>query len=269
MNRISLASGIVPECGPVATIRAAAAGGFDATGLWIEPPLWTPQTLRDCRAALADTGLELLDVEVVWLKPGPLDSDHLRCIDIGAELGAKHVLVVSSDRDMDATATKLAQLCRHAEPSGLRVSLEFGLFTEVKTIGRALSVITAASHPLAALLVDPLHLARSGGTPADVAAVPPQLLPYAQFCDAVAIGPAADDPEGIIREAIDERLQVGDGALPLAALLAALPRGIPLSIELRSKSLRGGWPDPGERAAVTARMTRAWLAGLAEPLHGS
>jgi sugar phosphate isomerase/epimerase len=260
MHRISFASGIVPEFGPVATINAAAFGGFDAVGLWIEPPLWTPQLMREARAALAATELELLDVEVVWFKPGAPDPDHLRCIDIGAELGAKHVLVVSSDPDMGANAAKLAALCAHAEPSGMRVSLEFGLFTEVKTIGQALAVINAAAHPLAALLVDPLHLARSGGTPADVAAVPPHLLPYAQFCDAVAVGPAADDPEGIIREAIDERLQTGEGALPLPALLAALPRNISLSIELRSKALRDGWPDPGERALVTARATRAWLA---------
>ncbi len=259
MNRISFASGIVPEFGPLQTIRAAAAGGFDATGLWIEPPSWTPQMQRDCKAALADTGLDLLDVEVVWLKPGPLDPDHLRCIDIGAELGARHVLVVSSDPDMGASAAKLAQLCHHAAASGMRVCLEFGLFTEVRTIAQALAVIADAGHPLAALLVDPLHLARSGGTPADVAAVPPHLLPYAQFCDAVAIGPAANDPQGIIREAIDERLQLGEGALPLAALLETLPKDIPLSIELRSKPLRDGWPDAGARALVTAQATRAWL----------
>jgi len=93
-----------------------------------------------------------------------------------------------------------------------------------------------------------------------VAVVAPTLLPYAQFCDASAIGPSAADPAGIIREAVDERLQTGDGALPLQALLRALPRGIPLSIELRSRALREGWPDPAERARETARATRRFLA---------
>ena len=32
MNPISLASGVVPEFGPVETIRAALAGGFDQVG---------------------------------------------------------------------------------------------------------------------------------------------------------------------------------------------------------------------------------------------
>jgi hypothetical protein len=43
-------------------------------------------------------------------------------------------------------------------------------------------------------------------------------------------------------------------------LLRALPRGIPLSIELRSRALREGWPDPAERAQETARATRRFLA---------
>lgn len=186
MNRISLASGVVPEFGPVETIRAAATAGFDAVGLWIEPENWTPAMTRDSRAALADHGLELLDVEVIWIKP---DSDlamHRRSIDIGAELGARHVLCVSSDPDMGATAAKLSALCEHAEASTMRVALEFGIFTEVRTIGMAVAVLDAVGHPLRALLVDPIHVDRSGGTAAEIAAVPRALLPYAQFCDASA-----------------------------------------------------------------------------------
>ena len=262
MNRISLASGVVPEFGPLDTIAAAAAGGFDAVGLWIEPPSWTAETTRACTSALADTGLDLLDVEVVWLKPGAADPDHLRCIDIGAELGARNVLVVSSDPNMEATAPKFAQLCAHARPAGMRVALEFGLFTEVRTIADALAVLDAVDDPTAALLIDPLHLVRSGGGPEDVAQVARSRLPYAQLCDAPAIGASPADPEAILAEAIDGRLQTGEGGLPLAVLMQALPRDLPLSIELRSKALRDAYPDAGERAAATARATRAFLDGL-------
>ncbi len=259
MNPISLASGVVPEFGPIDTIRAAVAGGFDAVGLWIEPPLWSADLLRSTRSALADSGLQLLDVEVIWLKPDSLMDDHKRCIDIGVELGAKNVLCVSSDPDNGATAARLAELCVHAEGGGLRVALEFGIFTAVKTIAQALSVLGAVAHPLRALLIDPIHVDRSGGTAAQVAAVPRELLPYAQFCDAPAERPDPDDFAAIITDAIDLRLQVGAGHLPLNALLEALPADIPLAIELRSKALRDRYPDPGERARVTARATRAWL----------
>ena len=263
-RRISFASGIVPECGPLETIRAAATGGFDAVGLWIEPPKWDAGTKREAKAALGGSGLDLLDVEVVWLKPGAADPDHFRCIDIGAELGAENLLVVSSDPDMGANAAKLNALCAHARGSGMRVSLEFGIFTEVKTIHQALGIVAAADDPQAALLIDPIHLARSGGSVADVAAVPPALLPYAQFCDAPLPGPDVKDFDAVIADALDARMQTGEGDLPLGALLKALPANIPLSIELRSKRLRERWPDPGERAKVTAQATRAWLAAQGE-----
>lgn len=260
MNRISFASGIVPDSGPVETIRAAATGGFDAAGLWIEPEHWTDQTTREARAALADTGLELLDVEVIWIKPDSDMAMHKRTIDIGAELGAKNVLCVSSDPDMGATAARLAALCTHAEGSGMRVALEFGIFTEVKNLAMAMAVLDAVAHPLRAVLIDPIHVDRSLSPIAEIAKVPPDLIPYAQFCDAPATRPDPSDFGAIITDAIDLREQCGEGGLPLEALYKALPPGIPLSIELRSKTLRDAYPDAGERAKVVATATRRWLA---------
>lgn len=259
MNRISLASGVVPEFGPVETIQAAAAGGFDAVGLWVEPENWTASTTRDCRTALADTGLELLDVEVIWIKPDSDMAAHKAVIDIGAELGAKHALCVSSEPDMGATAAALAELCHHAEGSKMRVALEFGIFTEVKDLAIAMAVLAQVAHPLRALLIDPIHVDRSGTTPAQIAAVPRDLLPYAQFCDAPAKRPDPDDFNEIITDAIDLREQCGEGGLDLAAIYQALPAEIPLSIELRSKALRDRFPDPGERAKAVAQATRCWL----------
>lgn len=263
MNRISFASGIVPDCGPVETIMAAAAGGFDATGLWIEPDNWTSALVRAARSALADTGLELLDVEVIWIKPGDDLGVHKACIDIGAELGAKNVLCVSSDPDMGATAARLAALCEHAEGRAMRVALEFGIFTEVKNLTMAMAVLDAVAHPLRALLIDPIHVDRSGSAISDIAAVPAALLPYAQFCDAPAERPDPDDFDAVIIDAIDLRRQCGEGGLPLGALYDALPPGIPLSIELRSKILRDSFPDIAERAKAVANATRQWLASKA------
>lgn len=263
MNPISFASGIVPEFGPVDTIEAAAAGGFDMVGLWVEPADWTAQTTRQARAALAATGLPLLDVEVIWLKPDSRDDDHRKVIDVGAELGARNVLCVSSDPDHGRNAARLAMLCEHAAPARIRVALEFGVFTEVKSLARALSILDAVDHPARALLLDPIHLDRSGATLSQVAAIDPALLPYAQFCDAPAERPDPEDFAAVIEDAIDLRQQCGEGALPLAALYQALPAGIPLSIELRSRALRDAFPHPALRAAQVAAATRAWLEQLA------
>lgn len=259
MNPISLASGVVPEFGPVETIEAARAGGFDMVGLWVDPAVWTPAHTRDARAALAATGLPLLDVEVIWLKPDSAMDDHRKVIDVGADLGARNVLCVSSDPDHARTAARLYDLCRHAEGSGMRVALEFGIFTEVKDLQAALGILDRIDHPLKALLIDPIHVDRSGSSIAEIAKLDPALLPYAQFCDAPAERPDPADFNAVIRDAIDLREQCGEGALPLAALYQALPSGIPLAIELRSETLRDAFPHPALRAAAVAGATRRWL----------
>lgn len=258
-RRIALASGVLPELGPVETIRAAAAGGFTEVGLWVEPESWTDATTLAVRAALAETGLGAIDVEVIWLKPGPLDPAHLRILDIGVAVGAANALVVSSDPDVAGTVAKLRALCAHVAGRGLRVALEFGLFTEVKTIAAASAILRDVDHPAAALLIDALHLARSGGSAADVAALPRAWLSYAQLCDAPIPGADPADPAAILEEAVFGRLQTGAGGLDLAALLTALPADLPLSIELRSRALYEGWPDPAARAAVTRAATTDFL----------
>lgn len=259
MNPIALASGVLPEFGPVDTVKAAITGGFDAVGLWVEPENWTADTSREVKAVLAGSGLDLLDVEVIWLKPDSDMDEHRRTIDIGMELGAKNVLCVSSDPDMGATSARLAALCEHAEPTGLRVALEFGIFTEVKNLRMAMSVLDVVAHPLRAVLIDPIHVDRSGTSAIELAAVPEALLPYAQFCDAPSKRPNPEIFEDVITDAIDLREQCGAGGLDLVSIYNVLPRGIPLSIELRSKALRDGFSDPGARAKAVAEATRNWL----------
>src|SRR5260370_5053240 len=138
-------------------------------------------------------------------------SEHKRWIDIGVELGAKNGLCVSSDPDLSATAARLAELCVHAEGGRIRVALEFGVFTEVKTIGMARAVLDAVAHPLRALLIDPIHVDRSGATAADIAAVPPALFPYSQFCDASADRPDPTDFDPVIIESVGLLMQLRAG----------------------------------------------------------
>lgn len=261
MTLISLASGVLPEFTPFQMAEAAAGAGWPAVGIWVDPATWNRTVAAEVRRVVEGAGLVVLDVEVVWLKPGPDDPDHFRIIDAGAAIGARNVLVVSSD-DAASSAAKLARLVDHAAPQGMRVSLEFAAFTAVGTLAAALDILERTERPDAGLLIDPLHFIRTGATVAALAAVDPRRLPYAQFCDAPLSGPPVSDVPAIIHEALDLRLDVGDGALPLAAIRDAMPAGIPLSIELRSKAVRDAWPDPVERARAVLASTRAGLAAL-------
>ncbi|WP_285712139.1 sugar phosphate isomerase/epimerase family protein [Erythrobacter oryzae] len=258
-RQISLAAGIMPEATPAQLIECAAASDFDFGGMWVEKETWTPATTRAIRRQAQDAGVQLLDCEVAWIMPGTPDPWLTELVHIAAELGARNLLCVSSDPDMAATTAKFQALVDAAKGSGVRVNLEFGIFTEVKTIHMARAVLEAVEGEAKALLVDTLHWARSGGTAEDLAAIPREWLSYCQPCDAPAQGPDVADFDAIIDDAINRRMPLGAGGLPLAAMVGALPDHLPMAIEERSAALRDAYPDLTERARECARTSRAWL----------
>jgi len=258
-RQISLAAGIMPEATPSQLIECAAASDFDFGGMWVEKDSWTPATTRAIRQQARDAGVELLDCEVAWIMPGPPDPWLTELVHIAAELGARNLLCVSSDPDMAATTAKFQTLVSAAAGTGVRVNLEFGIFTEVKTIHMARAVLEAVEGEAKALLVDTLHWARSGGTAEDLAAIPREWLSYCQPCDAPAEGPDVTNFDAIIDDAINRRMPLGQGGLPLAAMVDALPETLPMAIEERSAVLRDTFPDLKERAREAARTSRLWL----------
>ena len=143
---------------PVQLIEAAAFAGFDCCGLWFEPENWTDATTRAVRCAMDFSGMRLLDIEVVWLESGPADPNHARLIEVGAALGAQNVLCVSSDPDMGAKEDKLAALMELGEARDIRVNLELGLFTEVKTLEAARVIVEGIGSPAGGVLVDSSHV---------------------------------------------------------------------------------------------------------------
>lgn len=263
-RQLSLAAGTVLDADPPGTVTAAAAAGFDASGVWFDPGTWTPAVAVETRHRLDATGLVALDIEVVRLRRDGDLGTAFALIDAGADVGASFVLCVSLDPDLHRTADHLARVAEHAAAAGLRPVLEPMRFTTVRSLADAVAVVVACGHPSAGVLVDALHLARCGETPDDVATVDRHLLPYAQLCDAKAEGPGDD---GLVTEALDGRLLPGEGGLPLVALLDALPPGAPISMEMRSKALRDAYPDPVDRARAVARASRRLpgLTGLAGP----
>lgn len=258
-RQISLAAGIMPEATPAQLIECAAASDFDFGGMWVEKDSWTPATTRAIRQQARDAGVELLDCEVAWIMPGPPDPWLTELVHIAAQLGARNLLCVSSDPDMAATTAKFQTLVNAAKGTGVRVNLEFGIFTEVKTIHMARAVLEAVEGEAKALLVDTLHWARSGGTADDLKAIPRAWLSYCQPCDAPADPPDLGNIDAIIDDAINRRMPLGQGGLPLAAMVDAVPAHLPMAIEERSTALREAFPDLKQRAREVARTSRAWL----------
>jgi sugar phosphate isomerase/epimerase len=213
------------------------------------------------RERLADTGLQALDVEVMVLGPDVPDANLDRVVEIGIEVNARYALAIGTDPDLTRTADRFARLCERAASGGLKVGLEFMRFTEVRTLADALGVVRAAGHPAGGVMIDMLHLIRSGGRPEDLTGIDPDLLAYAQLCDAPAAPPDVSLGQ-LVNEALVGRALPGEGALPIAAILARLPAGRPLSCEIMSSALQERVPDLAARAKVVADATRAFLASV-------
>ena len=243
-RQLSLAAGTVLDVDPPRAVEVAAEAGFDAVGLWFDPSAWSERTTRAVAARLEATGLTALDIEPVILGRGDDPGD--RIVDVATELGVANVLVASGPAAISEVERRLVELSERA-PAGLTLVLEFLPIFTVATLEDALDVVSAVDAPNVAVLVDTLHLHRSGGDPSLLTAVDRSLLPYLQVADAPAERPTS--AAALREEALHGRLLPGEGELPLGEVVAAVP-GVPVSAELRSRALMDEHSDPVERARI-------------------
>lgn len=258
-HSLSLAALTVLELPPAAMVEVAAQAGFPLVGLRLIPATEDEPHVsliddagarRRTLAALGATGVGVLDIEILRLRPATRVGDFLPVLELGAELGAGSVLVAGNDDDEARTIDNFAALCDLAAPLGLHPQLEFMPWTGVRDLLQARRIVAAAGRGNAGVLVDAFHFDRSASRLEDLAALPRPWLRYAQLCDAA--GPRPADMAEIIRQARQERRFPGDGDLDLAGLLAALPPGIPLSLEVPTRRL---W-EQGVGALDRARRAR-------------
>jgi len=241
MRQVSLAHLTVLDTTPPELVGVAAAAGFRTIGvrLTATPSVGVPPydmlhegpMLRETLARLADTGVSVLDTEFLRFEPEIPVGVPEGFLEASARLGARNVLVMSAEPDESRTLERFCELCDRAAPYGLRVCLEFAIYTGVRTLAHAAQFVARSKRPNAGVLIDALHFSRSGGVPADVAPVDPALLRYAQLCDASPDMPGPGDTPALIREARTGRLLPGEGVLPLAELVAALPADAALAVE--------------------------------------
>lgn len=167
------------ELPPEALITACAKAGFGATGIRIHPvsaggvcyPLPPgSDALRRVKARLREEGVTVNEVEFIEISPTIDIGGFEPMMETGAELGATCVTVAGEDPDFDRMAANFAALCDLAAPYGLRVDVEFMRWRAIATVQQAGALLAAAGRPNAGVLVDALHLHRSGGTPDDVRA---------------------------------------------------------------------------------------------------
>ncbi|SAK66124.1 xylose isomerase domain-containing protein [Caballeronia arationis] len=256
--RIGVAHLTALELNPSELVALSAHAGFRAVGLRTSPvvpgaihyPLKAGSAAhRDLVRLLDDHDMLVREVEFIPLVPKIDVASYEPMFEAAAGLRAQAVTVSGDDGDFSRLSANFAALCDLAAGYGLRIDLEFMRWRHVGTLGDARRVLDAVARPNAAILVDALHLARSGGTPVEVGELPPAYLKAVQICDAPSASPAGD--EAIIREAREGRLPPGHGALPLTALLHSLPSGTVISAEMPFAAL-----GAAERLALAFKASK-------------
>jgi sugar phosphate isomerase/epimerase len=272
MNKLSLANLSVADAGPLVLLEAAAAAGFNSVNMWLVPPpgmaaftvkcgatapvVGDARLIREINRTIVSTGVEVFEASCGWLSPSFDPSETRQVLDTMAQIASRRVSIVGWDADRGRLLTNLAVLCADAATYGITVTLEFMPYSAVRTVADAAAVLAAVGAPNLDVLVDALHLARSGGTPADLQLLAPNQIGVLQLCDAPAIGP----PQEQLRdESVNHRRYPGDGELPLEALLAAVPAGIVIEIEIPAAEHAA--ESITERARQCAQRSRSFLEG--------
>lgn len=240
---ISLAALTVLDVSPANQVLCAAKAGYSHVGIRLYPATptetqWdmigdTPM-IREVEANLKATGVKVLDIEILRIKPDTRAINWKPFFETGARLGATQVLCAGNDPDLNRLTDNFAELCEIAHPFGLNLSIEPMPWCNVSTVKQMNTILRKINRPNAGCLVDPIHFYRADNDYKDIDSLPEGALKYCQMCDITAEKP--DTMDGILYQARNFRLSPGTGAADLPRLLKHLPN-LPISIEACNAAL--------------------------------
>jgi sugar phosphate isomerase/epimerase len=221
--------------------------------------LFDAGTRRELKAALGACGVSLALGEGFLVQPGADAREfNIRNLEVMADLGVKRINSVSFEPDFQRNVDQYGRLSEAAAEFGIETNIEFVPIFAIADLPTAKRIAEAVGRPDCRLMIDTMHVGRTGATAAELAALDPALVGYVQLCDA-PLKPKIPD---YMDEAMHERMVPGEGELPLRDMLAALPRDriVSLEVPLRPEAAAGIAPREGLGRCVAA--TRELLAGL-------
>jgi sugar phosphate isomerase/epimerase len=196
-------------------------------------PLVSSVNKREVLARMADTGVSVSNLEFFPITANISVEDYRSVLDLGAELGGKRIVTHIYDTEFERAASKLAALADLAATRRMAVGIEFMSMSACDSIFKGIDIIRRSGSSNVGVGVDFLHLVRTGGTPADVATVPPEFISYAQICDGTDLLVKSD----YTADAVDRTIP-GEGCFPIAGILEALPRNTAIDVEVPARRLQ-------------------------------
>ncbi len=209
---------------------------------------------REMKAALRDTGVVIELGEGFRVRPDGDVRDRGAGLDIMAELGAVRINAVSMEPSLERTYDQLGHLADMVIERGMQFTLEFAPMNTINNLQSALDAIAHLGQGRCKVLVDAMHLFRSGGTIDDLKALDPALIGYAQLCDAPMVAAVG---VSYFQEATCGRMVPGSGEFPMADWIAALPDDLPIGIEVPMVDAFAAGLDPRDHVANVVQAARA------------
>jgi sugar phosphate isomerase/epimerase len=257
--------------------------GFDAMTAFVTDLAALEQRLGSIDAvrrelAARDAPINCVDVYLGWYPghdPGAVGgaaSDLLRATEhevlrYASEIGARFISIAApfwgEPAPLEVVAEALGSFTDRADALGIRPHLEISNGSHVSTVPAALELLDAVGRPTLGLVLDTYNMARAGGRPSDIDAVPYEPIFQVQLVDG-AQHPVRDR----FYDSLHHRELPGEGVLPVDDYLrriAAKGPLAPIGPEVFNDALVAMQPqDAASRCAdVTRRFLGATVAGLA------
>lgn len=253
---------------PIQLAEAAHAAGCGGICMFMEPMEVLPHLpqfdiyndlsqRREFGQRMKDLGLTF-DLAYPFTLAGRTEVENFKlALECAVELDAQLINALMYDRNPERRLDTFGQFCDLTRSFGLRVGVEFYPPSQVRSLAEGLELVEQINRPNeVGINADLLHLMRSGGSIAELAAAPAEYILYGQFCDGAATYPE----DKLDYEASSERLLAGEGVFDLKGFAAALPEGCPVSVELpRNGALEAGVPV-AERVRLAVDGVRQALA---------
>ncbi|OMC18568.1 sugar phosphate isomerase/epimerase [Mycobacterium sp. SP-6446] len=217
-----------------------------------------PAERKELRAAMNDRGVTITLGDGFLVLPGADMRDFRSDLDTLAELGVPRINVVSLDPDLSHTFDQFAALTELGAQRDIETNVEPVPGLTVGDLPTAVAALEHVGRPDFRLLIDTMHLVRSGSGAADLSALEPGHIGYAQLND-TTLAPRLDN---YMEEAMYERMVPGEGELPLRDILAALPPDIVIELEVPRRSLALAGVGPIDRLRPCVAAARRLLAEM-------
>ncbi len=255
-------------------VETAAKAGFTAMGFWHTDLLeiLRKYSLQEMKRILDGNGIT--QVEVEWLldwfctDQRRVASDQTRklLLDAAEQLRARHIKIGDLGNDC-AEIPKLAEefgiLCKQAAERGTNVLFEMlpPTLTRAPSLDKVLSIVRGSGARNGGIMLDNLHLYRTGTPPQDIVKKIGREIPIGVEINDGALA----TPVNLEDSVVNKRLLPGDGEFDIAAFLHAVwTQGYdgPIGVEVLNQYIRK-WPLETAATEAFAKTTRVVNAARA------